>query len=311
MPVLKSVLDAIGHTPLVALDRAYEGPGRLLAKLEFVQPGGSVKDRAALAIVRRALERGDLLPGQGVVEMTSGNMGAGLAVVCAVLGHEFTAVMSSGNSSARVAMLRGLGAHVELVPQVDGLPGQVTGADIGAASARARELAHERGWYLVDQFHNPGSVLAHEEGTGPELWRGTEGRLDAFVALVGSGGTFVGTSRFLKRAAPHVLCVAVEPAGAEVLAGRAVTKPRHLLQGTGYGSVPPKWDADLADAFVAVTDEEALEWRERLARREGLFVGFSAAANVCAAVKLLRGGRLREDACVATVLCDTGLKYVD
>jgi len=307
--MLESVLDAIGNTPLIALNRLHAGPGRLLAKLEFVQPGGSVKDRAALNIIRRAKAQGELQPGQGVVEMTSGNMGAGLAVVCDVLGHPFTAVMSVGNSPARAAMLRGLGAGVELVPQVDGQPGQVTGPDIAAAAARAQELAHEHGWYFVDQFHNPGSVLAHEEGTGPELWRDTEGRLTAFVAIVGSGGTFVGTSRYLKRVAPHIICAAVEPAGAEVLAGQPVTHPKHVLQGTGYGYAPPLWDAQLADVFLAVTDAEALECRQLLAAREGLFVGFSAAANVCAALKLLRSGRLPENAQVATVLCDTGLKY--
>jgi len=308
MALRRSALDLIGDTPLLTLDRLHPGPGTLLAKAEFLQPGGSVKDRAAKRILELARAQGALQRGQPVVEMTSGNMGAGLAVVCNVLGHPFTAVMSAGNSPARARMMRDLGAEVELVAQVDGAPGNVTGKDIAAAAARAQTLAKERRAYYVDQFHNPGSVLAHAEGTGPELWRDTEGRLDAFVAIVGSGGTFVGTSRFLKHQDPRVRCVAVEPVGAEVLAGKPLTKARHVLQGTGYGSVPPLWDPKLADGFAAVTDAEAEEFRRRLATEEGLHVGFSSAANVCAAARELRDLG-RPEAWVATVLCDTGLKY--
>jgi cysteine synthase len=302
-------LSAIGGTPLIALDRLSPASGRIWAKLEFLQPGGSVKDRAALAIVRRAYALGDLVPGKPVVEMTSGNMGAGLAVVCAVAGNPFVAVMSAGNSPARAAMMRGLGAQVELVPQVDGTPGRVTGADIGAASVRARELADEADGYLVDQFNNPGAVLAHELGTGPELWAALGARLRAFVAAVGSGGSFVGVARCLKRCDERIVCAAVEPAGAEVLAGRAVTKPAHPIQGTGYGIVPPHWQPELADELLSVEDDEVLEFRHRLGAEEGLFVGFSAAANVCAAVKLLASGRVPHGSDVATLLCDTGLKY--
>lgn len=301
-------LGAIGGTPLLRL-KAGGTAGAVLAKAEYLQPGGSVKDRAALAIVTRARAVGELRPGQPVVEMTSGNMGAGLAVVCNVLGHPFTAVMSAGNSPERAAMIRDLGGQVLLVPQVDGAPGMVTGADIEAASRWARELAREVGGYYVDQFNNPGSVLGHERGTGPEIWTQTGGRLDAFVAAVGSGGTFVGTAAFLKSRRPDLLCAAVEPAGAAVLAGEPVTKARHLIQGTGYGAVPPHWRPELMDLSLAVTDGEAEEWRGRLAREEGLHVGYSAAANVCAAVRLLESGRLPRGAVVATILCDTGFKY--
>jgi cysteine synthase A len=307
-PGPRSALDLIGGTPLLTLSRLHPGPGRLLAKAEFVQPGGSVKDRVAKAIVHGARARGDLRCGQPVVEMTSGNMGAGLAVVCSVLGHPLVLTMSAGNSPARARMMEGLGAEVVLVPQVDGVPGRVTGADIAAAGERARELAAERGGYYVNQFENAGAVTAHAEGTGPEIWR-QSGGVDAFVAIVGTGGTFVGTSRYLKRMCPDIVCVAVEPAHAAVLAGQPVTESRHLLQGTGYGSVPPLWEPELADAFMGVTDEEADDYRRLLARKEGLYVGYSAAANVCAAAKLLASGTLPRDAHVATVLCDTGLKY--
>lgn len=272
-----------------------------------MQPGGSVKDRAARAAVENARARGVLASGQTVVEMTSGNMGAGLAVVCGALGHPFIAVMSAGNSPERARMMRGLGAEVVLVPQVEGTPGRVTGADIVAAAERAHTLAREHGAWYVDQFNNGDCFAAHELGTGPEL-RAACPRIDAFVACVGSGATLIGTLRDLKRHDPAVLGVAVEPSGAAILSGEPVTKPAHLLQGTGYGIVPPLWDAALVDAFAAVHDDEAASERAALGRA-GLYVGFSSGANVAAARQLLASGRLRDGAVVATVLCDSGLKY--
>ncbi|MBI5115232.1 cysteine synthase family protein [Candidatus Poribacteria bacterium] len=307
--ILHSALGMIGNTPLVSLERIHPGPGRLLAKAEFVQPGGSVKDRAALRIIQDAYSAGKLSPGKPVVEMTSGNMGAGLAVVCNVMGNPFVAVMSEGNSPARARMLESLGAEVVLVPQVDGAPGQVTGRDIEKATERAVELAQTRGAFYVDQFNNVSSVLAHEAGTGPEIWEAVGGEIDGFVAAVGSGGAFVGTSRFLKRRKPSVYCAAVEPEGAEILAGKKVTKPKHIIQGIGYGIVPPHWDVSLADTTIAVSDEQAARFRKELANKEGLCVGFSAAANVCASLKLLSSGRLGASPTVVTILCDTGLKY--
>jgi cysteine synthase A len=192
---------------------------------------------------------------------------------------------------------------------VDGAPGQVTGADIEAAAERARQLARERGGYYVDQFNNPDGVRAHQESTGPEIWRALGGRLDAFVAAVGTGGTFVGAARFLKSRKPAIVCAAVEPTGSEVLAGKLVVKAKHLLQGTGYGYVPPQWDRNLADTFLAVSDEEATTYRTLLATQESLHVGFSAAANVCAAIKLAKSGTLGQAPTIATILPDTGFKY--
>lgn len=304
-----SSLSLIGDTPLIELKRIYDGPGRLLAKVEFVQPGGSVKDRAALQIVRDAYNNGNLKAGQPVVEMTSGNMGAGLAVVCAVFGNPFIAVMSEGNSPERAKMLRGLGAEVVLTPQVDGNPGQVTGRDIATATAIAKQIAIDRKAFYVDQFNNPSSVLAHEKTTGPEIWNQTNYKINAFVASVGSGGTFVGTAKFLKSQNSRVQCFVVEPNGAEILAGKELVKPRHMLQGTGYGSTPPHWAPDLASGFLSVTDDEAMALRNDLAKKEGLFVGFSAAANVAASLKLLRSDLVPNNSIVVTILCDTGMKY--
>ena len=307
--IVSSALDVIDNTPLIALNRIHSGPGRILAKAEFMQPGGSVKDRAARAILLAARMDGRLAPGTPVVEMTSGNMGAGLAVVCAALGHPLIVTMSAGNSPQRARMLEALGAEVVLVAQVDGAPGQVTGADVHAAAESARRIAAERGGFYVDQFHAPECIQAHRATTGPEIWAQSGGRVDAWVAAVGTGATFLGVAAVLRERNPGVLCAAVEPDGCQPLAGHPVAKPRHLLQGTSYGSVPPHWDDSLMDVSLTVTDEEAEQWRWRLATREGLHVGYSAAANVCACVSLLASGRLAVDAVVATVLCDTGLKY--
>jgi cysteine synthase A len=308
-PLQASAAGLIGGTPLVELACIAGGRGRLLAKVEFLQPGGSVKDRAARVAIEAARADGRLVPGRPVVEMTSGNMGAGLAVVCAALHHPFHAFMSAGNSVERVRMLEALGANVTRVAQVDGEPGRVTGADIAAAEAAARAFAAECGAFYVDQFHNPAVARAHEEGTGPELRQQCGGRLDAFVAIVGTGGTFVGTSRCLKRMTPAPRCFAVEPSGTQPLAGLVPTNPRHLLQGAGYGLVPPLWDASLADGTLAVSDAEAVEMRRRLGAEEGLYVGYSAAANVSAALQLFDRGLVARGGSVATVLCDTGLKY--
>jgi cysteine synthase A len=215
--------------------------------------------------------------------------------------------MSAGNSPQRARMLEALGAEVVPVPQVDGTPGRVTGADIAAATVAAREIAAARNGFYVDQFNAPEGPRAHE-ATGGEIWQ-QAGRVDAFVTCVGTGATFVGIARALKTRNPAILCGAVEPEGCEPLAGKPVTQPQHLLQGTGYGAIPPLWQPDLMDLSIPVSDDEAESWRRRLAKQEGLHVGFSAAANVCAAVRLLASGRLRRDAVVATVLCDTGLKY--
>jgi cysteine synthase A len=307
--MLSSPLDLIGRTPLLALERCYLGPGRIVAKAEFLQPGGSVKDRAAKAILLAARRDGRLRPGMPVVEMTSGNMGAGLSVVCAALGHPFIATMSAGNSPARARMMEALGAKVVLVPQIDGSAGQVTGSDVAAAARMAAEIAAAEGGFYVDQFNATEGISVHESTTGPEILEQFGRPVDGWVAAVGTGCTFMGVARALKSANPATLCAAMEPEGSEPLAGKAVVKPRHVVQGTGYGSVPPHWEHDLMDLSVSVTDAEVADWRERLGHLEGLYVGFSAAANVCAAAKLLSSGRLHSGATVATVLCDTGLKY--
>ncbi len=305
-----SILDAIGWTPLVALDRLGEGlPGRVVLKIEGANPGASIKDRAAVQCIAEAERDGRLKPGGVIVELTSGNMGAGLAIVCAIKGYRFIAVMSVGNSHERVQMLRALGAEVDLVPQMPGgVPGQVSGDDLARVEERTHELVRTLGAYRPDQFHNPANLRAHELTTGPEIWAQTGGTVTHFCAIVGTGGTFLGTARALKARNPTVRCYAVEPEGSQVIAGKPVTDPRHTLQGAGYAAVPPQWDVALCDGTLAVGDTEARETARVLAMREGIFAGFTTGANVVAALRVARDAPA--GSIIATVACDSGLKYL-
>ena len=311
-PLVASVLGAIGNTPLVAIDRLTEGlPGRIVVKLEYDNPGGSVKDRVALAVVEAAEREGRRRPGGTVIELTSGNMGTGLAVVCAIKGYRMIAVMSAGNSVERRRQLESLGAEVELVPQAPGgRPGQVSGEDLALVETRTAELVRELGAFRPDQFQNPNAVRAHELTTGPEIWEQTGGRVGAFVASVGTGGTFVGVARALKSRNPAVRCYAAEPASAPYIARgpEGVTSTSHKIQGTGYALVPPLWQPELVDGFLSVTDGAAVATARSLATREGIFGGFSGGANVAAALEV--AGRVPPGTLVATVICDTGLKYL-
>jgi cysteine synthase A len=311
-PLAESVLGAIGATPLVALDRVAAGlPGRVVVKLEYYSPGGSVKDRVALAVIEAAEREGRLRPGGTVVELTSGNMGTGLAVVCAVKGYRMIAVMSAGNSVERRHMLEALGARVELVPQAAGSqPGKVSKEDLDLVEERTQELVHRLGAFRPDQFNNPASVRAHEATTGRELWEQTGGRVTDFVASVGTGGTFVGVARALKARRPEVRCYAAEPASAPYIARgpEGVTSTSHKIQGTGYAMVPPLWQPELVDGYLTVTDEAAVETSRRLATQEGIFGGYSSGANVAAALEIARGASAGD--VVAAVVCDTGLKYL-
>ncbi|HZH15550.1 MAG TPA: pyridoxal-phosphate dependent enzyme [Archangium sp.] len=306
---MPSVLGAVGWTPMVALDRLCERlPGRVLLKLEYLQPGHSKKDRPALAMVRAARASGQLAPGQHVIELTSGNTGTGLAIACAVLGHPFIAVMSEGNSPERAAMMRALGAEVVLVPQAGGAnAGRVSGADLELVEQRTQELVAERGAFRANQFTLEANVLSHEYGTGREILEQTGGELTAFVDFIGSGGTFTGVARSLKAARPSIACYGVEPEGAAFLAGQSVTQPSHRIQGGGYSRALPLFDASLCDGYVQIGDKEAIHTARELARREGIFGGFSTGANVAAALRLLRQ---QPGGVVVCLACDSGLKYL-
>nr|ASJ26372.1 beta-cyanoalanine synthase [Anthocharis cardamines] len=304
-----SALDLIGNTPLVALDRLHPGPGRILAKCEFMNPGGSIKCRSSLHMIQKARERGELKPGGSVVEVTSGNQGCGLAVVCAVLGHDLTVTMSKGNSIQRVIHMEALGAKCIRYPLVQGTYGNVTFADVEEALEAATNMSEESGAFFVKQFCNLENEEAHYVTTGPEIWRQTGHRVDAFVTAVGTSGTFSGVSTFLKEQNPDVKCFVVEPEGSQPLKGCPITKPLHLLQGASYGIIPDLFKPDLMEDSISVTDKEAVHYKDLIGTKEGLFVGYTSGANVAAAVKLLNSGKLPKDAWVVTTLCDTGLKY--
>lgn len=308
--IKSSVLELIGNTPLLALDRLWPGPGRILVKCEFLNPGASIKDRASYSMIKYAKDSGELKDGAPIIEVTSGNQGCGIALVGAVMGHQTILVMSAGNSPQRAEMMRGYGAHCELVPQVSGQPGNVTLEDVEPALAKAEEIINNTpSIFYVNQFANPNNVRAHEETTGPEIWRQSGGHVDAFCATLGTSGSFVGISKYLKKQDPDVKCVVIEPEGAEAIAGKPVVKPLHMLQGSGYGMVPDLFDYGLMDDAIAVSDEEALMYQKLLGSKEGLYVGYTSGANVAAAAKLLQSGKLKEDAWVVTLLNDSGLKY--
>ena len=309
--ILASAIDAIGETPLVALDRLTQAhDGRILAKLEFTNPGFSKKDRAAACIVEEAERQGLLEAGQTVVELTSGNMGTGLAIVCSIKGYPFVAVMSRGNSIERARMMQALGAEVVLVEQTpDSIPGQVSGADLALVEAEASRITAQRGAFRADQFLREGNPLAHYRHTGPEIWRQSGGRVTHFCDFVGSGGSYAGITRYLKQQDRNIGCYIVEPEGADILASGCAPAPDHPIQGGGYSMAELAFLKDVAvDGYLSVSGERAREMTRRLARIEGIFGGFSTGANVAAALTLLEGPA--RGGVVAVLVCDSGLKYL-
>ncbi len=311
-PKVDSAAELIHGTPVVELHRLVKHlglDGRIFAKVEFYSPGLSKKDRIAREIIEEARRTGELKPGQAVVELTSGNTGTGLAIVCQAMGHPFIAVISRGNSIERAIMMNALGAKVVLVDQMPGgVPGKVTGADLDLVEVEAQRLVKELGAFRVGQFANKGNYLAHYRHTGPEFFAQTSGEIDVFVDFGGTGGTYAGTVAALKEAKASVKGYFIEPSGARVMAGKAVTNAGHKIQGGGYCKADLSLvDRGLIDGFLAVTDEEAEEHARLLARHEGIFGGFSSGANLAGAVKVLRG--TEKGKAVGFVVCDTGLKY--
>jgi cystathionine beta-synthase len=293
------VLSVIGHTPLVRLRRVVpQGCAEVLAKLEFLGPGGSVKDRAALAMVTEAERRGVLAPGATIVEASAGNTGIGLALVCAVKGYRCIVVMPETTSSDKQCVLRAFGAQVVLAR-----------ADVASDEAegyigRARSLADELRAYLPDQFENPANPDAHFSATGPEILRDCDSRIDAFVACVGSGGTLGGTARFLRDNLPHLHVVGAVPEPTGCAGDHGGTVVEGVLDDLSECSQP---DAT-PDQVVAVPDRDALAMTLRLAREEAMLVGGSAGVAVCAAIQIAR--ELGPGRRVVTIAPDTGRNYL-
>ena len=297
------ILDAIGDTPLVSLRRIVPaGSGRVLVKLESQNPTGSMKDRMALAVVRGAVDRGELGPGGTLVEYTGGSTGTSLAFVCAAMGYGMTVVTSDAFSQEKRDHMRALGAEViELTS--DG--GKTTRELIRRMIAKAADLSAVPGTFFADQFNNPDAAAGYA-GMAAEIWDQSGQRLDAFVQSVGTAQCITGVSRRLRQESPAIHLAAVEPAASAVLAGGA--PGAHEIEGVGPGFVPPIWQPDVVDEVFSVSTSDAKAMTRRLAREEALFAGTSTGANVIAALELAR--RLGPDSTVATVACDTGLKYL-
>jgi cysteine synthase A len=290
----------VGNTPMVLLDRLGSGVGGdVCAKLEYFNPGGSVKDRIGVAMIDAAEEEGLVKPGRSVVvEPTSGNTGIALAMVCAARGYELILTLPEGMSRERAKLLRAYGAEVRETPSLGGM---------NEAVALAEEIREQRKAFMPMQFSNPANAEAHRRTTAEEIWADTEGQIGAFVAGVGTGGTITGVGRMLKERAPEALVVAVEPASSPVLAGGAPGP--HKIQGIGAGFVPAVLDRTVIDEVLPVGDEEALETARLLGREEGILAGISAGANISAALAVAARPELAGKR-VVTVVCDSGERYM-
>lgn len=297
--VVNNVLELIGNTPLVRLNRLpREGSATVLCKMESLNPAGSVKDRIALSMIEDAEARGLLHPGATIVEPTSGNTGIGLAMVAAVKGYHLILTMPEDMSLERRQLLRKFGAELILTPAIEGMTGAVYAAE--------ELVAQNPGYFMPQQFENPANPEIHRRTTAGEILDATQGRLDAFVCGVGTGGTITGVGQVLREQAPGVLIVAVEPTRSPVLSGGRAGI--HGIQGIGASFIPGVLDMKVIDAIITVSDEDAYHTTSRLTKEEGLLVGVSAGANVFAALAVAE--RLGSGKVVVTVLPDTGERYL-
>lgn len=300
--IYTSVDQLIGRTPLLELTRVEEEEGlrvRLLAKLEYLNPAGSVKDRVAKAMIDDAEARGKLKPGGVIIEPTSGNTGIGLAAVAAARGYRAVIVMPESMSVERRQLMRAYGAELVLTEGAKGMAGAI---------ARAEELAREiPGSFLPGQFENPANPAAHRTSTGPEIWEDTAGEVDIFVAGVGTGGAITGVGQYLKERNPAVRIVAVEPKDSPVLSGGRPGP--HQLQGIGAGFVPRALDTSVYDEVIAVSDEDAFAAGRQMGRREGILVGISSGAALWAAIRLAKRPE-NQGKTIVVLLPDTGDRYL-
>ncbi|MBM7855333.1 cysteine synthase A [Desulfohalotomaculum tongense] len=300
MNIKNNLLELIGGTPLVRLNKMASGAAaEVVAKVEYFNPGGSVKDRIAAAMIQRAEEQGLVDDDTVIIEPTSGNTGIGLAMVCAVKGYRLVLTMPETMSLERRNLLKAYGAQIVLTPGDKGMTGAVE---------RAKELAHQYPKaFIPQQFENPANPAAHQVTTAEEIWRDTEGKIDIFVAGVGTGGTITGVAKTLKEKKPDLQVIAVEPAESPVLSGG---KPAaHKIQGIGAGFIPGVLNLELVDEIFQVTGQQAMDTARRLAREEGMLVGISSGAAAYAAINVARRPENR-DKLVVTLLPDTGERYL-
>ena len=302
MNIKRDLIETIGNTPLVALSRlatAYQSVAEIVAKVERFNPGGSVKDRAALGMILAAEQNGSLARGGTIIEPTSGNTGVGLAWIARLKGSRVILTMPESMILERRKLLQASGAELVLTPACEGMTGAIRRAD---------ELRQSTpGSVILGQFDNPANPEAHESTTAEEIWRDTDGEVDVFVATVGTGGTLTGTARGLKQHRPSVRIVAVEPASSPVLSGGEAGA--HAIQGIGAGFVPGNYDATLVDEVLTVTNEDAFRLMRELASMEGLLVGISSGAAVAAALQLARRAEYAGKR-IVVLLPDTGERYL-
>ena len=295
----KDITELIGKTPLVRLNRfSKSGSATIFGKVEFFNPGGSVKDRICLNMINEAERQGKLKPGGTIVEPTSGNTGIGLALVAAVRGYKLILVMPESMSMERASLLSSYGAQLVLTPAWEGMKGSIKEAE--------SILAQNPSYFMPDQFSNPANPAMHKMTTALEIWDATEGKIDAFVAAVGTGGTITGCGEVFKEKKPEIKVIAVEPATSPVLSGG--DPGPHKIQGIGAGFIPKVLNRKILDRVITVTDDEAYQTAKQLSKKEGLLVGISAGANVFAAQKI--ADELGPGKNVVTILCDTGERYI-
>lgn len=302
MNIKNSLTELIGHTPLLALHRwakQQQLVAEIVAKVEYFNPGGSVKDRVALSMITDAEEKGLLKPGALIIEPTSGNTGVGLAWVASVKGYRLILTMPETMSLERRNLLKALGAELVLTPGSEGM---------GGAIRKAQEIQTATpGSLILQQFENPANPLAHERTTAEEIWQDTDGKIDIFVASVGTGGTLTGTARGLKKKNPNIRIVAVEPAGSPVLSGGKAGP--HKIQGIGAGFIPKILDTSLIDQIIPVTDEDAMRTSRELSATEGLLVGISSGAAAFAAQEIAKD-EANQGKRIVVLLPDTGERYL-
>ncbi len=299
MNIFNDVTELVGRTPMVKLNRMNTGAAQILMKLEYFNPANSIKDRPALQMIKDAQKSGKITKDTVIIEPTSGNMGIGLAMVCAVYGYRLILTMPETMSLERRAVLKAYGAELVLTSGALGMKGAVN---------KALELKEQyENSFIPSQFENPANPLAHYLYTAEEIWHDTDGKVDIVVAGVGTGGTISGTAKKLKEKNPDIKFVAIEPYTSQVLAGKEAGP--HKIQGIGANFKPKNFDSDLIDEIIPVKNEDAIDTARALAKNEGVFTGFSAGANVFGAIELSKRPE-NKDKLIVTVIPDLGERYL-